>query len=107
MNVRRWSARVAGGQAHGDARFRLGTDRSFQSEVVLTDVDLESIARVESDAHGRPRAESRERSALAGPDPSLPRKFRGKVVLDLDNASVVALPVFREIDRFLGSARGG
>ena len=48
-----------------------------------------------------------ERLTLGGPNPALPQRYRGKVVLDLDDASLVALPVFREIDRFLGAARGG
>ena len=45
--------------------------------------------------------------SLSGPDPEQTAKIRGKVDLDLDDASLVELPVFKELDRFLGSARGG
>ena len=44
---------------------------------------------------------------MNGPNPEQIAKIRGKVDLDLDDASLVELPVFKELDRFLGSARGG
>ncbi len=37
----------------------------------------------------------------------MPKRFRGRIDVDLDDASVVDLPVFRQLDRFLGESRGG
>ena len=45
LRLRRWSARFAGGQFRGDASFRVGDDRSFSSDLTLTGLDLEPIAR--------------------------------------------------------------
>ena len=33
--------------------------------------------------------------------------MRGRVDIDIDDASLVSIPVFRELDRFLGAAKGG
>ncbi|HMB06250.1 MAG TPA: AsmA-like C-terminal region-containing protein, partial [Isosphaeraceae bacterium] len=107
LQVRRWSARLAGGQVRGDASIRLGTDRAFQGEVQLTDVDLETLARIQSDARRPASGRISGRITLSGPDPARPARYRGKVNLDLDDASLVALPVFGALDRFLGSAGGG
>ena len=73
LRLRRWSARLAGGRAHGDAWFHLGADRAFQSEVNLADVDLESIVRVASDARRPASGKISGKVTLAGPDPSQPR----------------------------------
>ncbi len=107
VTVRHWSTRLAGGQVRGDARLRLGNDRSFQAQVQLADVDLQAITRLESDVARPATGKIAGRINLAGTDPTQPQHYRGKVVLDLDDASLVSLPVFREIDRFLGAARGG
>ncbi|GAC1470850.1 MAG: hypothetical protein NVSMB9_16380 [Isosphaeraceae bacterium] len=107
LRVRRWSARLSGGQIHGDAWFRTGSDRAFQSDLTISGLDLESIARVESDAKRPASGQISGRIIVKGPDPSLPRRYRGSFHLNLDDASLVALPVLRELDRFLGAARGG
>ena len=107
LRLRRWAARFAGGQFRGDASFRVGEDRSFQSELTLTNLDLEPIARV---FHEGPRPASGRvsgRVTIGGPNPEQPQQYRGRVDLNLSDASLVALPVFRELDRFLGAARGG
>ena len=44
---------------------------------------------------------------MSGPEPDQPERYRGRIDLDLDDASLVELPVFRELDRFLGRPRGG
>lgn len=107
LQVRRASARLAGGQVRGDASLRVGSDRSFQVDLTLGGVDLETVARVASEARRPASGRINGRVTLNGPDPSLPERYRGTVALDLDDASLVSLPVFRELDRFLGSARGG
>jgi translocation and assembly module TamB len=107
LHVRRWSARFAGGQIRGDASFRVGSDHSFRSEAVLTDVDLESIARIYTEARRPASGQVSGKVTVGGSDPSQTKTYRGKVDLALNDASVFALPVFREIDKLLGSARGG
>jgi translocation and assembly module TamB len=107
VQVRRWSARLAGGQVRGDARFRVGYDRSFQGDVALAGLDLELIARTLSPASRPASGKISGRVALHGTDPAVPRSYRGNFDLDLDDASLVSIPFFREVDRFLGAARGG
>ncbi len=106
-HLRRWSARLAGGQVRGDAWFRLGTDRAFSSTVEVSGIDIEPFARIESQAIRPATGRVTGKITLLGADLDQPRTYRGRVVLDLDDASLVAIPVFREIDRFLGAARGG
>ena len=67
------------------------------------------LSRTPSDRQeARHAARSRARITLNGPE-SRTRSPRseGKVDLDLDDASLVEMPVFKELDRFLGAARGG
>jgi translocation and assembly module TamB len=107
LDVRRWSTRLAGGQASGDARLNLGIDRSFQGDVQLVALDLATLIRTETEAVRPGSGKVNGRVTVAGPDPDDLRRLRGRVVIDLDDASVGSLPVFRELDRFLGSASGG
>lgn len=107
VQVRKWSAKLAGGNLHGDARFHFGVDRSFHTDLVLAAVDLEPIARIESEARRPASGKISGKISLHGSDPTHPESYRGKIVLDLNDASVVALPVFREVNRFLGAAGGG
>ena len=106
-HLRRWSARLAGGQLRGDAWFRIGADRAFSSTVDLSGVDIEPFARLETQGSRPASGKVSGRVTLHGTDPNQPRTYRGRVVLDLDDASLVAIPVFREINRFLGAAGGG
>jgi translocation and assembly module TamB len=107
VHVRGWSTRLAGGLLRGDAWFRLGADHSFHGQAQLADLDLETVARVATEARQPASGRISGRITLDGPDPAQLQRLRGKLVLDLDDGSLVALPVFREIDQFLGSARGG
>ena len=96
-----------GAQVHADGSLRLGEVRAFQAEFMLTNVDLESIARLQSDVRRPNAGRVSGRITLNGRDPADVHGYRGKVQLDLDDASLVYMPVFRELDRFLGSSRGG
>ena len=107
LRLRHWSARFAGGQVRGDATLRLGADRSFQSEIQLTQVDLETLARIESDTRRPASGRISGKIQLHGADPARVEGYKGRMVLDLDDASLVSLPVFRALDRFLGAAGGG
>ena len=107
VNARHWTARLAGGSVRGNASVRLGTDRAFQSDVQLTGVDLEDLSRLLSTGKRPASGKLSGRISLNGPNPDQIAKVRGKVDLDLDDASLVELPVFKELDRFLGAARGG
>jgi translocation and assembly module TamB len=107
LRLRQWSARLAGGQFRGDASFRIGTDRTFESNLTLADLDLEPIVRAFTEGPRPASGRVSGRVSLGGPNPEQPEHYRGRVDLNLSDASLVALPVFREIDRFLGAARGG
>ena len=72
LRVRRWSARLAGGHARGDAWFHLGDDRTFHSEVDLAAIDLESIARIESETRRPASGKISGRITVSGPDPAVP-----------------------------------
>ncbi len=107
VRVRGGSTRFAGGQVRGEGSIRLGADRSFQGEVVLTGVDLETLARVQTAARRPASGRISGRVSLNGPDPAEVARYRGRVILDLDDASIVALPILGALDRFLGGASGG
>jgi translocation and assembly module TamB len=107
VHVRRWSARVAGGRVRGTAALRIGTDQSFQTEVQLLDLDLEAVTRLLSDARQTAAGKVSGKITLGGSDPALVQTYRGRIALDLDDASLVSIPVFRELDKFLGASRGG
>ena len=107
VHSRHWSARLAGGSARGSTFLKLGSDRSFHSEVQLAGVDLEVITRLRSIGKKTSSGKISGKVALSGPNPDDVAKMRGKIDLDLDDASLVEMPIFKELDRFLGSARGG
>jgi|GEM_PF-2331635 len=107
LHFRHASLRLAGGQIRGEGSFRVGKDRAFQTQIQLTGVDLQTLARINSDAARPSSGRITGRVSLSGPDPAATQRYRGKLDLDLDDASLVNVPVFREIDRFLGAARGG
>ncbi|MEO6809668.1 MAG: AsmA-like C-terminal region-containing protein [Isosphaeraceae bacterium] len=105
--VQDWSTRLAGGRVRGDARFQIGLDRAFQADLRLDALDLETIVRALADVRRPASGKINGRIKLYGTNPDDLRTLRGRAVLDLDDASVVELPIFREIDRFLGASRGG
>ncbi|WP_406697260.1 AsmA-like C-terminal region-containing protein [Singulisphaera sp. Ch08] len=107
VQIRPSSARVAGGQVRGDGSFRVGADRSFQGQVKLADIDLHTLNRLGSDSHRLATGRISGQISLAGPDLNLPERYRGRVILDLDDAALFSIPIFREVEKFLGSARGG
>ncbi len=107
FHARHWSTRLAGGSVHGTTSLRLGGDRTFQSDVEMSGVDLGIITRLESDTKRPASGKLSAKINLNGPNPANIAKIRGRIDADLDDASLVELPVLREIDRFLGPARGG
>lgn len=107
VHIREGTAQVAGGRVRGGATLRFGQDRAFETDLTMTGVDLETVARIASEAHRPATGKINGRITVHGPDRAQSRGYRGKIVLDLDDASLVALPVFREINRLLGTAGGG
>ncbi len=107
FHARHWTARLAGGSVQGTTWLRLGGDKTFQADVELAGVDLGIITRLESDSKRPASGKLSAKISLGGPDPANIAKIRGRIDADLDDASLVELPVLREIDRFLGPARGG
>ena len=105
VHSRHWAAHLAGGSVMGNTLLRLGADRSFQAEVRLAGVDLEVLTRLEDPTKRPSSGKLSGKIKLNGPNPNDLAKIRGRV--DLDDASLVELPVVRELDRFLGAAQGG
>ena len=107
LRIPRLSARIAGGEVRGDLLFRLGDDQSFNANLQLASLELETLTRIASTTSQPASGRITGRVTLTGPNPAEPGGFKGRVTLDLSDASLVQIPVFREIDRFLGSASGG
>ena len=107
LHIRSGSARAAGGKLQGDAQFRLGEDQTYSATLRLSDLDLEPIARLSGDARRPASGRVSGKLTVGGTRPSDTNTLRGQIHLTLADASVVDLPIFREIDKFLGSARGG
>jgi translocation and assembly module TamB len=107
IHARRWSAKIAGGRIQGISAMKLGHDRTFQTELTLTGIDIETIAKTETNAARPGSGKVNGRVLLSGPDPTLPQRLKGKIELDLDDASLGEIPVIRELNRFLGSAQSG
>lgn len=107
VQLRPSTARVSGGQVRGDASFRIGSDRTFQGQVQLADIDLQTLNRLATDSSRLASGRISGRISLSGPDPSQPERYRGRVNLDLDDAALFSIPIFREVEKFFGAARGG
>ncbi|MEJ7639207.1 MAG: hypothetical protein WKF75_14850, partial [Singulisphaera sp.] len=107
LRIPRLSARFAGGEVRGDLLFRLGDDRTFNANLQLASLELETLTRIASGTSQPASGRITGRVTLSGPNPAEPERFRGRVNLDLSDASLVQIPVFREVDRFLGSSSGG
>ncbi len=105
--ARRWTARLAGGQVQGNSWMRLGGDKAFQSDIRLTGVDLEFLSRIGAISSKASSGKLSGNLSLNGPNPEEISKLRGRFTFDLDDASLVSLPIFRELDRFLGASKGG
>ncbi|CAN5910563.1 hypothetical protein BH23PLA1_BH23PLA1_17310 [soil metagenome] len=107
FEVRRAYGRISGGQVRGNARFGLGNNRAFSSTLQLGSVDLEGVSRLLSDAPRPASGRVSGRITLSGRDPEQLQSYRGQASLDLDDAALFDLPIFRELSQFLGSSRGG
>ncbi len=103
----RWTARFAGGQLHGDGWMRLGLERPFHTAIHLADVDLQAITRLDPESTHPASGRVEGDVVLDGFNPTRVSQVHGRFDLDLTDASIVNIPVFREIDKFLGATRGG
>jgi len=107
LAVRESTGRLAGGLVRGDARLRFGATEDFRVDLHVNNVDLRSFRKPAPDERNPLTGKITGRLRLESPAARQPRKIRGKVHLDLTDASLFELPVFRQIDQFLGSDRGG
>ena len=107
VHARQWTAKLAGGSIRGDSSFRTGESHAFRSDVQLSDLDLEAIVRTLTETRNPASGKLSGKVSILGPHPDQAKSYRGHFNIDLSDASLVALPIFREIDKFLGSARGG
>ncbi|WP_435016791.1 AsmA-like C-terminal region-containing protein [Tundrisphaera sp. TA3] len=109
FTCRQWTSKIAGGTLRGSVMLRLGNDRSFQTETQATDFDIELLSRLESDSNKAASGKLTGKVVVTGHDLSQPATYRGRVDLNLADASLVEVPVFREIIRLasVGGAGGG
>ena len=107
LESRRWTTRLAGGQVQGNAHFRFGLNRAFQTELHLSDVELETLSRAYTDQTRPTSGKVSGLLTLRGLDTLRPQTYQGRAELDLADASVLDLPIFRALDRFLGGPAGG
>jgi translocation and assembly module TamB len=107
IHSRNWSARVAGGSVRGSAWNRFGLDHSFHSEMHLNGVDLEALSKLHLTGNKAANGKISGKISFQGPNAEHIEKIRGRVDLDLDDASLFEVPMFKELDRFLGSSGGG
>ncbi len=107
IRLNRWTSGLAGGRVQGSGWLRSGLDRSFAVDLVLADVDVESLMRIGAGEARPGSGKVNGRVALNGADPAVPRAYRGRVEMTLHDASIGEIPVIRALDRFLGAAQGG
>jgi translocation and assembly module TamB len=105
--VRDATARFGGGQFNMRSQFQFGADPRYRVHLQLTKLDLEGLARATSDARRTASGRISGEVEVDGGNPNDLRQMKGRVDLDLSDASIVELPIFRQIDRFLGASRGG
>ena len=107
LNLRHASARLAGGRVRAEGRANIGANHAFHATAHFGQVDIETFTRSASDKKKPNTGRVSGTVSVNGPDPTQPKRFRGRIDVDLDDASLVAVPVLAQIDRFLGAARGG
>ncbi len=106
LEIRKAEGRLAGGRVGGEAHFILGDRRDFRARLWVDDVDLRVISREEMGTRPVPGRLSGFIN-LDGTDPAQPYTYRGEMSFDLDQASLVDIPLLDELDRQLGSREGG
>ncbi len=106
LTIRKAEGRLAGGRVGGEAHFILGDRRDFRARLFVDDVDLRVISREEMGTRPMPGRLSGFIN-LYGTDPAQPYTYRGEMSFDLDQASLLDIPLLDELDRQLGSREGG
>lgn len=104
--IRKAEGRLAGGRVGGEAHFVLGDRRDFRARLWVDAVDLRVISREEMGTRPVPGRLSGFINVY-GTDPAQPYTYRGEMNFDLDQASLVDIPLLDELDRQLGSREGG
>jgi translocation and assembly module TamB len=107
VEARRFHARLAGGRLDGTARVRFGLHRNFSADLKLTQLDLGLLTRGALDSKRPASGKVSGTVDLKGLDAYRLETYSGRADLRLIDASVLDLPVFRVLDRFLGGAAGG
>jgi translocation and assembly module TamB len=106
VHVHRADGQIGGGRVGGEAHFWLGDRRDFRARLVVDGVDLRVISREEMGTRPVPGRLSGYINVY-GADPANLLTYRGDLDFDLDQASLVDIPLLDELDRQLGSTQGG
>ena len=101
------TARLAGGLIRGEAFLHFGTNLGGHADVSLSNVDLSAFPGINTNDRPPATGKVSGRIKLDELDPVRMERTRGKVHLDLTDASLFELPVFSQIDQFLGAQVGG
>jgi hypothetical protein len=106
VRVRKAQARLAGGRIQSEATVRLGRRREIQTQLVLEQIDMQTISQAESRV-GQPMP-GRIDGIITLRSPYLARThdYTGKIELVLTKAALVDIPILEELDKTLGSAHG-
>ena len=107
VQFRQSTARLAGGLIRCDAHIRFGSIQSCDADLSLSNVDLGAFKWINTNDKPPATGKVSGRIKLDELDPVRMERTRGKVHLDLTDASLFELPVFSQIDHFLGSQVGG
>lgn len=107
LTCRQWTTRVAGGSLRGSVSARLGGDQPFQAETQATDFDIELLSRLTSDSNRAASGKVTGKLSLAGHNPAQPATYRGRFDANVADASLVEVPVFKEILRLTSIGGNG
>jgi translocation and assembly module TamB len=106
LRIRQSIGKLAGGRIGGEAAMALGDRRDFRAKLFVDDVDLRVVSREEMGSRPIPGRLSGF-ATLSGTDPLQLSGYRGELVFNLVQASLLDIPLLDELDRSLGSAQGG
>jgi translocation and assembly module TamB len=107
VHIRRSSANLAGGLIGGEALVHFGARQGGHAELSLNNVDLKAFRWINANDRRPTTGKVSGKVKIDELDTARVERTRGRAHLDLTDASLFELPVFRQVDQFLGSELGG